>query len=125
MPKYEPSGLLRIDLDAQDPEVLERLKGPTGPQGPSTPGPRGEPGPQGPSGQKGDRGDKGDRGEKGDVGVEGPQGDQGPAGSVPSGSLIFYEQEPPDGWEHVAFEFPAWWDALWAPAKAPRLIRKV
>src|SRR5574341_1395586 len=78
---------------------------------------------------KGEKGDKGDTGPMGPAGPEGPQGRVGPTGpygedgSVPTGSIVFYAGDPPEGWKLVEWIPPVWWEALW-PKPAPRLIVK-
>ena len=115
-----------IQLDTNDPELMNKLKGPQGPEGP-----RGSSGPQGPQGLPGGDslvpGPKGETGDTGPMGPVGARGPVGPVGAVESGSLTFWSAgaQIPDGWEAVAgWKAPVWWDALWSPLPAARLIRK-
>lgn len=129
MAKYEPTTIsldnafavkLVIDLEAQSPEVISRIKGI-----------KGDKGEQGERGMPGDRGEKGDQGDRGIQGIPGRQGDPGnlgrpgPPGDVMPGAMFFWVGDPPVGYEKVSeFREPAWWDALFAPHPAARLIRK-
>ena len=102
-----------IEIDRDDVELMERLKGPSGMKGPEGPrGPQGTvgvsdvPGPQGIQGMPGPRGEIGPQGDKG------PQGIQGEQGVVPDGSVIFWrtEAQVPSGWSYVqdGVQFPGW-----------------
>jgi len=134
MPKYEPDSGLKsvgaqfvIQLDTNDPELMEKLKGPIGSVGP--------PGPQGPKGDKGEPGrdssmpgPKGETGAVGPTGPIGPRGPIGPVGDVIPRALVFWSGglPVPDGWELVeGWKPPPWWDTLWTPLPAAKLIRKV
>ena len=78
-----------VDIDFDDPKVIEKLRGLEGPRGFKGDSVEGEPGPQGDKGDDGDKGDKGDKGD--DSVVPGPQGDEGEkgeAGFTPSHDLL-------------------------------------
>lgn len=127
MPKTDaaPSVLkLAVYVDGQDASTLERLKGPQGDKG--------DRGPAGPTGSQGEKGEKGNQGTgyAGPMGAPGPTGNPGPtgpkgdAGGVPVGSIVFWTGSLPDGWSESGLYMPAWWDAIWTPKIAPRLIVK-
>ncbi len=129
MPKYEPTTVsldsafavkLVIDLEAQNPEVLAKIRGTKGDKGD-----RGEFGPPGPRGEIGEQGERGIPGPPGRQGDPGNLGARGPTGDVQPGAMYFWIGDPPVGYE-VAPEFkkPAWWESLWAPDPAPGFIRK-
>ncbi len=133
MPKYEPvpepvKAEIRfpISLDLNDHAVVAALTGPQGPPGPPGPqGPKAEQGDVGPPGPLGLTGPGGPQGRQGTPGGRGETGPVGPSGSVPPGSLVFWSSAVvPAGWKELAQEFPPWWDGLWSPLKAPRILEK-
>ena len=93
-----------IQLDAQDEETLEKLRGP-----------------------KGDKGDKGDsvKGDPGKDGKHGDKGDKGDLGDLMAGAIVFWVGDTPRGWKEVpGWTMPSWWPNFWLPAAVPKPIIK-
>lgn len=131
MSKLPSDGLrFAVYVDGTDIKTLDSLRGADGKTGDT--GPRGEMGPTGSRGAGGEIGPQGPRGDRGPIGLSGPtgpKGDTGPKGEtvgMQPGSMVFWlEDTLPTGWEYAPITLPAWWDALFAPKKAARLIQKV